>query len=58
MKELEEAAWFPNKVRSRWPAIMFADSRTVRVPGRMTLLMVSIKTMKGIKRLGVLKGTK
>jgi len=48
----------PNKVRSKWPAIILADRRTVKVPGRITLLIVSIKTMKGIRKLGVLIGTK
>jgi len=50
--------WLPRRVRRRWPAIILAESRTVKVPGRIILLMVSIKTIKGIKRLGVLKGTK
>jgi hypothetical protein len=37
---------------------MLAERRTVKVPGRITLLIVSIKTIKGISTLGVLKGTK
>jgi hypothetical protein len=37
---------------------MLAERRTVRVPGRITLLIVSIKTINGISKLGVLRGTK
>jgi len=55
---LEEEVWLPRSVNRRWPAIILAERRTVRVPGRITLLMVSIKTINGISKLGVLKGTK
>ena len=48
----------PRRVSSRWPAIMFAASRTARVPGRMMLLMVSIRTMRGISGPGVPAGTR
>jgi len=48
----------PNKVSNRWPAIMFADSRTARVPGRIIFLIVSIKTIKGINTGGVPWGTR
>lgn len=44
-------------VRSRWPAIMLAASRTARVPGRITFLIVSIHTMKDIRNGGVPCGT-
>lgn len=45
---------FPlNKVNNRWPAIILAVSRIVKVPGRIKLLIDSIKTINGIKILGV-----
>jgi hypothetical protein len=37
---------------------MFAANRTDRVSGRITLLISSIITIKGIKGYGVPKGTK
>jgi hypothetical protein len=37
---------------------MFAVSRTASVPGRMTLLMVSMITMNGINMDGVPCGTR
>lgn len=49
---------FPNKVNKRCPAIIFADNRTAKVPGRMTFLIVSINTIKGIKTGGVPWGTR
>jgi hypothetical protein len=49
---------FPNKVNNRWPAIIFADNRIARVPGRITFLIVSMHTIKGIKIGGVPWGTK
>ena len=48
----------PKRVRRRCPAIIFAANRTARVPGRITFLTVSIKTMKGIKGPGVPEGTR
>lgn len=53
-----EGPWFPNNVRRRWPAIMFAARRIAKVPGRITLLTVSIHTIKDIKATGVPWGTK
>lgn len=50
--------WFPSRVRRRCPAIMFAASRTARVPGRMVLLTVSIHTMNDISAGGVPWGTR
>jgi hypothetical protein len=44
---------FPSKVNSRCPAIMFAVSRTARVPGRIKFLIVSMMTMNGINIVGV-----
>ena len=49
---------FPNKVNRRCPAIILAERRTAKVPGRIIFLMVSIITMKGIKTEGVPWGTK
>lgn len=49
---------FPNNVISKCPAIIFAVNRTAKVPGRITLLIVSMQTMKGIKTAGVPWGTK
>lgn len=48
----------PNKVISKWPAIIFAVKRTASVPGRIILLIVSMHTIKGIKIPGVPWGTK
>lgn len=49
---------FPNRVKSKWPAIIFAVKRTVKVMGRIIFLMVSIQIIKGIKIIGVPWGTK
>lgn len=49
---------FPKRVSNKWPAIIFADNRTANVPGRIIFLIVSIKTIKGIKTGGVPWGTK
>lgn len=49
---------FPNKVKSRCPAIILADNRIARVPGRIIFLIDSIQTIKGIKIGGVPWGTK
>ena len=51
------AVWFPSKVIRRWPATILAIKRTANVRGRITLLTVSIKTIKGIRAPGVLWGT-
>jgi len=48
----------PSKVKRRCPAIIFAASRTAKVPGRITFLIVSIKTINGISGPGVPCGTK
>lgn len=53
----EEAVWFPKRVISKCPATILAIKRTDRVKGRITFLTLSIKTMKGIRRVGVLCGT-
>lgn len=42
-----------SKVIKRWPAIMFAARRTAKVPGRIKLLVVSIRTIKGMSTGGV-----
>lgn len=49
---------FPSKVKRRWPAIILAVSRIAKVPGRITFLIVSIHTMKGIRTGGVPWGTR
>lgn len=48
---------FPNNVKRRCPAIIFADKRIARVPGRITFLIVSIRTINGINTKGVPCGT-
>jgi len=45
-------------VSRRCPAIMLAASRTARVPGRMTFLIVSIQTINDIRKGGVPCGTR
>lgn len=49
---------FLNKVNNKWPAIIFAVNRIARVPGRITFLIVSIHTIKGISTPGVPRGTR
>lgn len=49
---------FPIRVNNKWPAIILAVSRTASVPGRITFLIVSIHTMKGMRIPGVPWGTK
>lgn len=49
---------FPRRVISKCPAIILADSRTAKVPGRIIFLMVSIQTIKGIRIGGVPWGTR
>jgi hypothetical protein len=44
---------FPINVNNKCPAIILAVNRTANVPGRITLLIVSMHTIKGIKTLGV-----
>lgn len=39
---------FPRSVINRCPAIIFADKRIASVPGRITFLISSIYTIKGI----------
>lgn len=46
------------RVISKCPAIIFAVSRTARVPGRIMFLIVSINTINGIKTAGVPLGIK
>lgn len=49
---------FPNSVNRRWPAIMLAARRIASVAGRIVFLIVSITTIKGIKGVGVPRGTR
>lgn len=53
-----EGPVLPKRVRRRCPAIIFAVSRTARVPGRIKFLIVSIHTIKGIRTAGVPWGTR
>lgn len=48
----------PSRVSNKWPAIILAESRTANVPGRIIFLIVSIKTINGIRTGGVPWGTK
>lgn len=41
------------KVIKRWPAIILAINRIAKVPGRIIILIDSIKTINDIKALGV-----
>ena len=43
---------------SRCPAIILAARRTASVPGRIKFLTDSINTMKDIRAIGVLSGTR
>jgi len=42
---------------NRWPAVIFAINRTDKVIGRIKFLIISIKTIKGIKGIGDPIGT-
>lgn len=48
----------PNKDRSKWPAIILAESRIAKVNGRIKRLIDSIITIKGIKIKGVPMGVR
>jgi len=48
------AVWLPNKVIKRCPATILAIKRTASVKGRMIFLMDSMRTINGMRRLGVL----
>ena len=47
-----------HNLRSKWPAIILAESRTASVKGRIISLIVSMRTMNGISGLGVPVGTR
>jgi len=53
-----DGPWFPKSTSNKWSAIIFAAKRTAKVPGRITFLIVSIRTMKGISTAGVPSDTK
>ena len=53
-----EGPVLPIRVNNKWPAIILAANRTAKVPGRIIFLIVSIKTINGIKAAGVPWGTK
>ena len=44
------------RVRTIWPALIFAASRTDRVIGRTSILTVSIKIRKGLSHAGAPAG--
>lgn len=48
----------PKRVNKRCPAIILAARRIANVPGRITFLTVSIKTINGMRTGGVPWGTK
>ena len=50
---LTDGPLLPSKVKSKWPAILFAVRCTVSILGRNSLLIVSMITMKGISMVGV-----
>ena len=54
----QEGPCLLSRASKRCPAIILAAKRTDRVIGRIRLLTTSIKTIKGIKRGGVPRGTK
>jgi len=41
------------KINSKWPAVMLALNRTLKVIGRIRFLNLSMKTINEIKYLGV-----
>jgi len=54
----EEAVWFPRRVINKCPATILAIRRTASVKGRIIFLIDSIRTIKGMRRVGVLWGTR
>ena len=54
---LIDGSLFPSKVSSRCPAITFAIKCTAIVPGRIKLLVVSMKTINNTNMVGVPWGT-
>lgn len=48
----------PKRVRSKWPAIIFAVNRIDKVKGRITILIDSIITINGMRMGGVPIGIK
>lgn len=58
IKNFDCGAWLLSRHKRRWPAIILAASRTLKVNGRMVFLINSMQTIKGIRGLGVPRGTK
>lgn len=56
-REIDCPVW-PRRVKRRWPAIILAARRIAKVAGRMIFLIVSIKTINGIRAKGVPCGTR
>lgn len=48
----------PSNVKIRWPVIKLALNRIERVRGRIILLITSMITINGIRKEGVLLGTR
>lgn len=53
-----EGPVFPRRVKRRCPAIILADRRIAKVPGRIIFLIISIHTINGIRMAGVPWGIK
>lgn len=51
--EVRSCPDLPRRERSRWPAIILAESRIASVNGRINKLIDSIITIKGIRIIGV-----
>lgn len=56
--ELAKSSWFPKITNNKWPAIILAVNRIANVAGRISILVDSIITIKGINMAGVPWGTK
>ena len=53
---IEAAQYVPIRVKTMWPALMFAANRNERVRGRTLILIVSIITKKGFNQWGAPPG--
>jgi hypothetical protein len=52
------AQYTPTRLRTIWPALMFAANRKDNVIGRTKILVVSIRTRNGFNHLGAPSGRK
>jgi len=48
----------PTRLRTMWPALIFAANRNDRVNGRTIILVVSIRTRNGFNQSGAPSGRK